>query len=663
MSSLLPTVQDSAPASGVSAVPDGHGTAGDLTVTDVTVVIPTRNEAENVVELLRRLDDALGQLSAEILFVDDSDDDTPAAIRTAALQTPRHVRLLHRVAAEREGGLGGAVVAGFRRARSPWAVVIDGDLQHPPEVIPDLLRRGWAGGLDLVIGSRYSAAGDATGLSGRWRVSASALCTRLAKMAFPRRLHAITDPMSGFFAVRLSALRLDQLRPLGYKVLLEVIARSALRRTADVPYSFQPRYAGTSKASIQQGLRFFQHLLLLRLSSAANRVRRPWKFLAVGASGVAVNTAVLWLLSTSWLHVPYLVASALGTQAAIAWNFTLMERIVFSDSRAHSTIHRFARFWLLNVVLLPIQLLLLALFVERLGLQPVSANVVVLTLVFAARYTITAGWVYSSRGATAAQATSAALLSPQGPGVMRLRDTASESQSFSEPPRATSAGSHLTPVLHRRKWVRTRYAGRLALPLALTTMSFPNWPVTLWRNSEVGRGSVALAAVLALEVLLLAFFATAPAPGEPNVHDRQLDVILGAPLIAAAMWLSLGWGTLPPPAVPLNNRLVLAVTAFLIGATIICLGTRLAARLRWVLLLPLLGMPMLPDYPTFTGALVTGVPAAIVMQVVLKERAHRLVPQGGGPRSAWHQTLPRLRISPAAVAAVAFYLGVTSFAS
>jgi len=109
---------------------------------DLTVVIPTRNEVPNVPEMLRRLDGALRDLDAEVLFVDDSDDDTPAVISAvisaAGEAAPRPVRLLHRAPENRAGGLGGAVIAGMRTAAAPWVVVLDGDLQHPPELVPAL---------------------------------------------------------------------------------------------------------------------------------------------------------------------------------------------------------------------------------------------------------------------------------------------------------------------------------------------------------------------------------------------------------------------------------------------------------------------------------------------------------------------------------------------
>src|SRR5664279_2436087 len=206
---------------------------------DVTVVVPTRNEAGNVDELLRRLDAALGSLRAEVLFVDDSDDDTPSVIRAAADRSSRPVRLLHREPGRRDGRLGGAVVAGFQLARAPWAVVIDGDIQHPPEAIPTLLTAGLSPDVDLVYGTRYDESGDAGGLSGRGREWVSALSTMLAKAVFPRKLRGVSDPMSGLFAVRLAALNLRELRPAGYKVLLEILAESRLGRMVGVPYSFQ----------------------------------------------------------------------------------------------------------------------------------------------------------------------------------------------------------------------------------------------------------------------------------------------------------------------------------------------------------------------------------------------------------------------------------------
>jgi dolichol-phosphate mannosyltransferase len=128
----------------------------------VSIIVPTRNEAGNVAELLRRIDQGAADLRVETLFVDDSDDETPQRVLEAGALVERPVRLLHRAPGDRADGLGGAVVKGLAAARAPWVVVMDGDLQHPPELVPQLLRAASQTQADIVVASRYTATGDAT---------------------------------------------------------------------------------------------------------------------------------------------------------------------------------------------------------------------------------------------------------------------------------------------------------------------------------------------------------------------------------------------------------------------------------------------------------------------------------------------------------------------
>ncbi|HEY1178342.1 MAG TPA: glycosyltransferase, partial [Phytomonospora sp.] len=188
------------------------GSPTTAVVPQVSIVVPTRNERDNVGPLLHRLHAALGGTPAEVVFVDDSDDDTPEVVRETAGAyegTATEVALVHRTRDERAGGLSGAVVSGFRAARAPWVVVMDADLQHPPEVVPDLLAAAVEGAADLVVGSRYVGDGDADGLSSWTRSLVSLGSGRLSKAFFPRRLKDISDPMSGLFLVRRAALDLD----------------------------------------------------------------------------------------------------------------------------------------------------------------------------------------------------------------------------------------------------------------------------------------------------------------------------------------------------------------------------------------------------------------------------------------------------------------------
>lgn len=252
----------------------------------LTVVVPTRNEAGNVEALVERLESALPALPMEIIFVDDSDDETPAVIERVRAQSRRRIVLLHRKAEERVDGLGGAVLHGLRAARAPWVCVMDGDLQHPPEVLAEMLKRAKAGDVDIVMASRFCERGEAATGFGRVRAGLSAGSKAAAKALFPFRLRAVTDPMSGFFLVRRGSLEISKLQPHGFKILLEILVRTPGLRRAEVGFTFGERHAGESKASLGEGLTYLSHLTRLR---AGDMFVRMTRFGVVGAIGLGVN--------------------------------------------------------------------------------------------------------------------------------------------------------------------------------------------------------------------------------------------------------------------------------------------------------------------------------------------------------------------------------------
>jgi glycosyltransferase involved in cell wall biosynthesis len=242
----------------------------------LTVLVPTRNEAGNVARLLEELSRALEGIASEVLFVDDSDDTTPAVIAEEArrLAPTLNTRLLRREPGRRTGGLAGAVVEGLRSARGRWVCVMDGDLQHPPDVVPRLLAAARDQRASLVVATRYGGDGDSSGLSSRSRRFISRFTCALTKSMFPRRLSGVTDPMSGFFLVERESLDVDRLKPAGFKILLEIAARTPNLRVVEVPFVFGPRFAGTTKAGAGVGLRFAVHLLRLRWATALSRAGR-----------------------------------------------------------------------------------------------------------------------------------------------------------------------------------------------------------------------------------------------------------------------------------------------------------------------------------------------------------------------------------------------------
>lgn len=361
-----------------------------VTPARVSVVIPTFNEAENVAELVRRLRATEAEIG-EILFVDDSTDDTPQRITEAAGQEGIPVRLLHR--SSPDGGLGGAVVAGARAAANDVIIVMDGDLQHPPETVPALIERARESGADLVVASRYVGGGTSDGLSDRMRVAVSRVSTTLTKSMFPIRLRQVTDPMTGFFLVDRTAVDWDRLRPRGFKILLEILARHNLD-VAETPFSFAGRTAGESKASLRQGMRFIAQLAHLRFG-------RMSAFAVVGIVGAVANLAIMQVLE--WAGVGYVWAAIAASVLTIIGNFLLIEHFVFGDMRADASAAwaRFGKSFAFNAVEAVVRITVLWVVVSTWHISAVLVMAVTLVIAFIVRYAFHALVVYAPRaGAT-----------------------------------------------------------------------------------------------------------------------------------------------------------------------------------------------------------------------------------------------------------------------
>jgi dolichol-phosphate mannosyltransferase len=368
----------------------------------VSLVVPTRNEADNVEELVRRVDRALPDLPIEIIFVDDSTDDTPETIEALRDRFRPEIVLVHRPPEQRGDGLGGAVVRGLQMARSSWVCVMDADLQHPPELLPQLMEVADRGALDLVVASRYCHGGDA-GTFGHLRATVSQSSTQIARVMFPNRLRNVTDPMSGFFLVRREALNLEVLRPCGFKILLEIIARNPRLRTSEVPFTFGTRHAGDSKASLREGYRYLQLLLNLRVGEGALRLA---KFGLVGISGLFVNALVL-AFATELLGIFYLTSAVIATQGSTLWNFALSETWVFSGAHSpRGRPRRLAMFLVMNNVALLLRAPMIVILTTTLGFHYLASNLISLVTLLVLRYGIADHIIWASaRDTTSAELT------------------------------------------------------------------------------------------------------------------------------------------------------------------------------------------------------------------------------------------------------------------
>jgi dolichol-phosphate mannosyltransferase len=356
-------------------------------MTDLTVVVPTRNEAPSIPTLIERIARAVDGIDAEILFVDDSDDGTDDVIRTLAGAAPLPIRLIHRT--DGAGGLSGAVVEGLRAAHADLCVVMDGDLQHPPETIADLMRAYRRGDVDIVVASRYAQGGQADGLADVVRSAVSRVTTALTRAMFPLRLRECTDPMTGFFLLDRTRVDLTALRPRGFKILLEILARTPLR-LREVPFEFAERHDGSSKASMRQGLHFVTQLATLRFGKMSG-------FALIGAFGAVANLAIM--AGLTHIGVSYVWAAIVAAEATIIGNFLLQERFVFRDmtGSASGGWLRFAKSFTFNNAEALIRIPVLALLVETWHISSMLAAAITLAVAFVARFAFHSLVVYAPR--------------------------------------------------------------------------------------------------------------------------------------------------------------------------------------------------------------------------------------------------------------------------
>ncbi|HMD88553.1 MAG TPA: glycosyltransferase family 2 protein [Anaerolineaceae bacterium] len=357
----------------------------------LSIIVPTKNESGNIEMLLRRIEKAMNGASTEVVFVDDSSDDTPKVICKLSNNYPSLVvSILHRLPEQQIGGLGGAVIAGMQVAHAPLACVMDGDLQHPPELIPQLLQVAEQKKADLVVASRRISESKVSGLN-LMRDLISRGLDKIARIFFPKQLNGVRDPLSGFFLVRLSAVDFEHMQPKGFKILLEILVRNPDLVKAELPFHFAERYDGKSKASAKEAIKYF--ILLWNLRFSENDFRFI-KFLVVGASGILVNSAAL-ALATDSLHIYYLISAAIATVASTTWNFALTEWWVFNNRPAsEGRLKRFLLFFVMNNVALLFRTPIIYVLTSVLGMYYLLSNLISLAILTVLRYLLADGFIW-----------------------------------------------------------------------------------------------------------------------------------------------------------------------------------------------------------------------------------------------------------------------------
>jgi dolichol-phosphate mannosyltransferase len=295
-------------------------------VPELSVIVPTYNERDNIEQLIIRLDAALNGIDWEVIFVDDdSPDQTLQVVQRFAACDPR-VRNILRVGRR---GLAGACLEGMLASSARYVAVIDGDLQHDEKLLSAMLSLLRGEDLDLVVGSRYIGTGSASSFS-EMRLAVSRLSTILARWLLKVDL---TDPMSGFFMIRRERIPdiAKFLSTQGFKILLDIIVtgRGELR-FRELPYVFRPRHAGKSKLENLVIIDFFG-LLLSKVTADAVPIRFLL-FALVGALGLVVHLTSLGLLIAS-ADLPFATSQILATLIAMTGNFLINNRLTYRDQR------------------------------------------------------------------------------------------------------------------------------------------------------------------------------------------------------------------------------------------------------------------------------------------------------------------------------------------
>lgn len=289
----------------------------------LSVVVPTYNERGNLLELTRRLDAALDGIAWELIVVDDDSPDGTAAHAREIYQRDTRVRCVRRIGRR---GLSSACIEGMLSSSAPFLAVMDGDLQHDPAVLRRMLQALRQDEADLVVASRYVEGGSV----GDWdsqRAMISRVATRLSGLVTHR---PISDPMSGFFALRRSVLDacVKDLSSLGFKILLDIVASSERSvRIKEIPFTFGERLSGESKLSTNV---IWEYLLLLADKLVGRYV--PVRFLAfaaIGALGVGVHFLVLSVVFKG-LGLSFSAGQSTATMVAIAFNFSVNNLLTYS---------------------------------------------------------------------------------------------------------------------------------------------------------------------------------------------------------------------------------------------------------------------------------------------------------------------------------------------
>ncbi len=351
----------------------------------LSIIIPTYNEAENLPVLLDRLfsTSTRSGLSAEAIIVDDDSPDETWKV-AERLKAKYPLKVLRR---RGKRGLSTAVFDGFRIAEGDTWAVMDADLSHPPEKIPEMISLIEGGQADFVLGSRYVDRGGSEGWPLRRRI-ASRGAALLAKL-----VTNVKDPMAGFFVFRREILDGVDLNPQGFKIGLEILVKARHQKVCEVPIVFRDRLHGESKLPAAVAIDYLAHVLRLFLYRQKTLAQFA-KFCVVGSVGVFVNLLVYTLcLYVAQMH--YMVAATLSFVVAVTNNFFLNQAWTFRGRfKVTGIVPRYARFFSVSLLGYVINLLVLYWLVEGWHVHELLSQFIAILIATTGNFLGSKAWVF-----------------------------------------------------------------------------------------------------------------------------------------------------------------------------------------------------------------------------------------------------------------------------
>tara|TARA_X000000368_G_scaffold52927_1_gene37723 strand:+ start:112 stop:1239 length:1128 start_codon:yes stop_codon:yes gene_type:complete len=354
-------------------------TEGATTDVDLSVVIPTFNESYGISKILRSLHSSLTELQIkfEIILVDDDSPDNTWEIAAELLEEIPELTVIRRVGAK---GLATAVICGWQYSNGRLLGVMDGDGQHPVGVVKDLFTVFSDKNNEVAIASRYLPHGGIK----KWSLSRRLLsrgAQTLGQLLLPGAIGTINDPMSGFFIVKRSIITKTELDPVGYKILLEILARSQANKIQEVPYVFLERSSGKSKVALSHYSSYLRHLLRLRIQPL--RSRALVRYLLVTAGALVLDAVIFfWLFDVNNWNLTR--SAALAGEGGILFTILLHDLWTFAGRPVRTLTDRIRRLVGVHLALgalMFLRLLAINAFVNWFSLDPLLAFLLTLTVV------------------------------------------------------------------------------------------------------------------------------------------------------------------------------------------------------------------------------------------------------------------------------------------